>query len=187
MCTLSAAQNVCLGTGKDKGLKTVVKNSAVRAASGRGISPSALMKMAWVVTLTDDGQLEARLVVQGFTDQGFGNTPTSSPNASNRSRQIFLTLVACFGFQTHQGDVECACLQGDLDEHHVDEDDKANFKIDSAQPVSDTFCEPVPELSRKLQSEHHQCVRLLKRRVRFGQRSKKMVSPSCHRSTKHGR
>ena len=30
------------------------------------------------------------------------------------------------------------------------------------QPVSDTFCEPVPELSRKLQVEHHQCIRLLK-------------------------
>ena len=35
-------------------------------------------------------------------------------------------------------------------------------KIESAQPISDTFCEPVPEWSRKLQLEHHQCVRLLK-------------------------
>ena len=149
-----------MGTGKDRELKTVVKNSAVQAASRRGISPSALMEMAWVVTLTDDGQSEARMVVQGFTDQGLGNIPTSSPNAPNRSRQISVTLVACFGFQTHQGDVECACLQGDVDEHHVDDDDEENFKIDSAQLVSDTFCEPVPELSRKLQLEHHQCVRL---------------------------
>ena len=37
-----------------------------------------------------------------------------------------------------------------------------NFKNDSAQPVSDTFFEPVPELSRKLQLEHHPFVRLLK-------------------------
>ena len=43
-----------------------------------------------------------------------------------------------------------------------DDDDDDNFRIDSAQPVSDTFCEPVPELSRKLQLEHHQCIRLLK-------------------------
>ena len=35
-------------------------------------------------------------------------------------------------------------------------------KIESARPVSDTFCEPVPGLSRKLQFEHHQCTRLLK-------------------------
>ena len=35
-------------------------------------------------------------------------------------------------------------------------------KIEAAQPGSDTFCEPVTELSRKLQLEHHQCVRLLK-------------------------
>ena len=56
--------------------------------------------------------------------------------------------------------MKCAFLQGDLDEQRVDDDD--NFKIESAQPISDTFCEPVPELSRKLQLEHHQCIRLLK-------------------------
>ena len=45
----------------------------------------------------------------------------------------------------------------------VDEDDDDdNFKCESAQPVPDTFCELVPELSRKLQLEHHQCIRLLK-------------------------
>ena len=43
-----------------------------------------------------------------------------------------------------------------------DDDDDDNFKIESAQPVSDTFCEPIPELFRKLQLEHHQCIRLLK-------------------------
>ena len=43
-----------------------------------------------------------------------------------------------------------------------DDDDEENFKIESTQPVSDTFCEPVPELSRKLQLEHRQCIRLLK-------------------------
>ena len=43
-----------------------------------------------------------------------------------------------------------------------DVDDDDNFKIESARPVSDTFCQPVPELSRKLQLEHHQCIRLLK-------------------------
>ena len=41
---------------------------------------------------------------------------------------------------------------GDLDEQHADDDDdEDNFKIESAQPVSDTFSEPVPELFRKLQ------------------------------------
>ena len=43
-----------------------------------------------------------------------------------------------------------------------DDDDDDNFKNESVQPVSYTFCEPVPELSRKLQLEHHQCIRLLK-------------------------
>ena len=31
-----------------------------------------------------------------------------------------------------------------------------------SQHISDTFCEPVPEFSRKVQLEHHQCIRLLK-------------------------
>ena len=57
-----------------------------------------------------------------------------------------------------------AFLQGDLDEQHADDDDDDddNFKIESAQPVSDTCCEQVPELSRKLQLEPHQCIRMLK-------------------------
>ena len=54
----------------------------------------------------------------------------------------------------------CAFLQGDLDEQHADDNDD-DCKIESAQPVSDTFCEPVPELSRKLQLEHRQSVQLL--------------------------
>ena len=54
-----------------------------------------------------------------------------------------------------------------LDEQHVNDDDdddvkNESAKKESAQPVSDTFCGPVPELSRKLLSEHHECVRLLK-------------------------
>ena len=101
--------------------------------------------------------------MQGFTDQRLGKIPTSFPTASRRSRQIFLTLAASLGYQTHKSDVKCAFLQGDQDEQRVDDgDDHDNFKIESAQPVSDTFCEPVLELSRKLQLEHHQCIRLLK-------------------------
>ena len=149
--TLSAEQKRELLKAKDKELSTRVKYSVVEAASRQGISPSALMKMRWVVTFKDDGSLIARLVVQGFTDRRLGKIPTPSPTASRRSLQIFLTLAASLGFQTHKGDVECAFLQGDLDEQRGnDNDDDDNFKIESAQPVSGTFCEPVPELSRKL-------------------------------------
>ena len=126
------------------------------------ISPSALMKMRWVVTFKDDGSLNARLEVQGFTDLRHSKIPTSSPTASRLSRQNFLVLAASLGFQTHRRDVNYAFLQVDLDEQHADDDDDDACKIESAQPVSYTFCEPVPELSRTLQLEHHQCVRLLK-------------------------
>ena len=106
--TLSAEQKRELVRAKDKELSTFVKYSVVEPASRQGISPSALMKMRWVVTFKDDGSLKARLVVQGFTDP-------------RRSRQIFLTLAASLGFQTHKRDVKCAFLQGDSDEQHVDD------------------------------------------------------------------
>ena len=108
---------------KDKEVSTFVKYSVVEAASRQGISPSALTKMRWVLTFKDDGSLKARLVVQGFTDQRLGKIPTSSPTASRQSRQIFLTLAASLGFQTHKGNVKCAFLLGDLDEQRVDDDD----------------------------------------------------------------
>ena len=160
-------QQVCSNPDPETAFNVMVRRrraevKVVEATSRQGISPSALMKIRWVVTFKVDGSLRARLVVEGFTDQRLGKIPTSSPTASRRSRQIFLTLAASLGFQTHRGDVTCAFLQGDLDEQRVDDDDDDNFKIESAQPVSDTSCEPVPELPRKLQVEHHQCIRLLK-------------------------
>ena len=100
--TLSAEQKRELVEAKNKELNTYAKCSVVEAASRQGISPSALMKMRWVVTFKDDGSLKARLVVQGFTDQRLGKIPTSSPTASRRSRQIFLTLASSLGFQTHK-------------------------------------------------------------------------------------
>ena len=128
---LSADQKRELVEAKDKELNTFVKYSVVEAASRQGISPSVSMRMRWVVTFKDDGSLKARSVVQGFTDQRLGKIPTSSPTEARRSRQIFLTLAALFGFQTHKGDVTCAFLQGDLDEQHADDDDDNNFKIES--------------------------------------------------------
>ena len=140
------------------------------------------MNMRWVVTFKDDGQLKARLVGKAFTDQRLGQIPAYSSSASRRSRQICLTLAASPGFQTHNG-----FLQGDLDEQHVDDNGDEDFTTESAQPVSHTFCETVPEFSRKLQVEHHKCFFLAESRVWSGRRAKKMVPPCCHRSSKHGR
>ena len=60
-------------------------------------------------------------------------------------------------------------------------------RLNLAQQVSDTFCEPVPELSQKLQLKHHQFVRLLEGRVRTCKCSKKMISPCCQRSSEFER
>ena len=71
------------------------------------------MKLCWV-TFKDDGSLKARLVVQGFTDQRLGKIPTSSPTASRRSRQIFLTLAASLGFSNSQRRREMCISSGRL-------------------------------------------------------------------------
>ena len=52
--TLSADQRRELVDPKDKELNTIVEYSVIEAASRQGISPSALMKMRWVVTFKDD-------------------------------------------------------------------------------------------------------------------------------------
>ena len=66
--TLSAEQKRELVEAKDKELDTFVKYSVVEAASRQGISPSALMKMRWVVTFKDDGFFES--AVGGATIYG---------------------------------------------------------------------------------------------------------------------
>ena len=59
--TLSAEQRRELVEAKDTELNTFVKYSVVEAASRLGISPSALMKMRWVVTFKDDGSLNSTI------------------------------------------------------------------------------------------------------------------------------
>ena len=51
--------------------------------------------------------------------------------------------------------MKCAFFQSDLKEEDEDID-----PADSSRLHEDVFCEPTPELARKLGLEHHQCVRL---------------------------
>ena len=119
-----------LSKRRKKELNTFVKYSVVEVVSRQEVSPSALMKMRSVVTFKDDGSLKALLVEQGFTGHRLGKIPTSSPTASRRSRQNFLTLAAStMGFQTHKGDVKCAFLQGDLDEQPSENTDCVDIMV----------------------------------------------------------
>ena len=185
---LSAERIREIAKTKDKEFKTFVQYSVVEAASRQGILQSALMKMRWVVTFKGDGQLKARLVVEGFTNQRLGKIPTSSPTASRRSPQMFRTLAASLGFQTNKGAAKCAFLQSDMDEQHVNDNDDDDFKIEPTQPVSDTFCELDPALSRKLQKEHHTSVFACRKAVYVLLNApRRRVSSCCHRSSKQGR
>ena len=165
--TLSAEQKRELVEAKDKELNMFVKYSVVEAASRQGISPSALMKMRWFVTFKDDGSLLARLVLQGFTDQRLGKIPTSSPTASRRSRQNFLTLAA----------------SGDLDEQHADDEMMTISKLSQHNQLPTRSANQFPSY---LESCNWSII-IVEGRVRSCQCSKKMVSPCCHRSSNHER
>ena len=135
---------------KDNELNTWMEHAIVEATSLQGIPLNALMKMRWVVTTKADDSLKSRLVVQGFTDARLGKIQTTTPTASRRARQIFLTTAASLHFHCHKGDVKCAFLQGDLKEDDEDVD-----PADSTTLQEDVSCEPTPELDRKLGLEHH--------------------------------
>ena len=66
--TLTPERKKELAKAKDNELSTWMGHAVVEAASRKGIPMGALMKMRWVVTTRADDSLEARLVVQGFTD-----------------------------------------------------------------------------------------------------------------------
>ena len=67
---------------KDEALNTFVKYAVVEVAARHGISPSALMKVRWVVTLKDGGQLKVRLVVQGVIVQRLAIISNRIPSVS---------------------------------------------------------------------------------------------------------
>ena len=178
MSTLPAEQRRELAKAEDEELNTFVKYSLVDAASRQGISVFALMKMRSVVTLEDDGQLKARLVVQGFTGQRLGKIPTSSPVASRRSRQNFLTLAASRGFQTHKGDAGCACPHGGRATRGRPR--RGGFQNCVSATSFRHVLRTSPRNVSKVAVGASPVCSLAGSRVRLGQRSKKMVSPSCH-------
>ena len=131
------------------------------------------------MTFKNESSLKARLVVQDLRTKDLARSQRLlPPHPVDLVRFPDICCVTWF--------VKCAFLQGNLDEQHADDKDDDACKIESAQPVSDTFCEPVPELSRKLIGAPSVCSSV-EGRVRSCQRSKKMVSSCCHRSSKHER
>ena len=99
--------------------------------------------MRWVITRKSDDSLEARLVMQGFTDPQLGAKPTASPTVSRRGRQQFLTVAGSLRMKVFKGDAKTAFLQGSVGDQEL-------------------HCEPIAELAQALGLEHHQCVRLRK-------------------------
>ncbi|CAK0852323.1 unnamed protein product [Prorocentrum cordatum] len=57
---------------KENEIKSLLKYRVCEAASRAGVHPGALMKMRWVITKKETGDLKARLVVLGCTDPSLG-------------------------------------------------------------------------------------------------------------------
>ena len=143
--SLSPDDRKNLEKSKSAELQSWAKNRAVEAALRAGYPARSLMKMRWVITRKDSGDLKARLVVLGFTDPDLGVVKTASPTCSRRGRQVFLSLAASMGFMVAKGDVKTAFLQGDGGEER-----------------RDLLCEPVKELREYLNLKDDEVVRLLK-------------------------
>ena len=131
-----------LKKAKGAELQSWAKNRAVEAALRAGYPARSLMKMRWVITRKDSGDLKASLVLLGFTDPDLGVVKTASPTCSRRGRQVFLSLAA---LMVAKGDVKTAFLQGDGGEERRDH-----------------LCEPVKELREYLNLKDDEVVRLLK-------------------------
>ena len=86
----SAEQKRELVKAKDKQLTTFVKYSVVEAASRQGISPSALMKMRWVVTFKDDSNVFSNRVPSISSDFSDTCRITWFPN-SQRRREVCIS------------------------------------------------------------------------------------------------
>ncbi|CAK0860929.1 unnamed protein product, partial [Prorocentrum cordatum] len=67
---LTAEDREKLPIAKGNEIKSFLKYRVCEAASRAGVHPGALMKMRWVITRKETGDLKARLVVLGFTDPG---------------------------------------------------------------------------------------------------------------------
>ena len=76
--------------------------------------------------------------------------------------------------------MKCAFLQGDMDEQHVDDNDDADFNVDSAQTCVRHLLRTSSRVDSKVATGTSTVWSLSESRVRIGQRSEKMASDLRH-------
>ena len=107
---LTAEEKRDLVRAKHSEISNFMKHAAVHADTRSGVHPTALMRMIWVITLTQDSSLKAKtcLVVLGFTDPQLGAKPTASPTVSRRGRRLLLTVAGSQGMGVFKVDANSA-------------------------------------------------------------------------------
>ena len=96
---------------KAKEVSHWIKQRAVKLAS-KSVPLNRVVRMRWLYTIKQDGTAKARIVIIGYEDPDLGNLVTASPTMSRRTRGLFLTACAHFGWTALKGDVKAAFLQG---------------------------------------------------------------------------
>ena len=120
------------------------------------------MKMRWVVTFKDDGSLKARLVVQGFYRP---KTRQDSNVFSNRIPSIssdFPDTCRITWFSNSQRRRNVHFFRETWTSNMRTTTTMTLPKLSQRNQFPIRSVNQSPELSRKLQLEHHQCIRLLK-------------------------
>ena len=97
----------------DKELSTWSKFGAVRGAARDGANVVNVLRVRWILTRTEDGTAEARLVVLGYQDKQPDQLKSASSTASRLARNNFLLVAASRRWFLLKGDVKSSFLQAD--------------------------------------------------------------------------
>ena len=122
---------------KEKEIGNWLKQQAIKLVE-RDVPKNRVLRMRWIFTIKHDNSAKARLVIIGYEDPDLEKLQKSSPTMSRRSRSLFLTACALFGWTVLKGDVKGAFLQGRASEEE-----------------REVFTKPVIELSRALGGNEH--------------------------------
>lgn len=96
---------------KDKELHNWISQEAVKLIKEQ-VPKHRTVQMRWIYTIKSDNSAKARIVLIGYQDPDLGQINTVAPTMSRRTRGLYLTACAVFGWTALKGDVRGAFLQG---------------------------------------------------------------------------
>ncbi|CAE7805002.1 unnamed protein product, partial [Symbiodinium sp. CCMP2456] len=147
---LNEDQKAAMNVAKTAELDSWIAKKVVKAACP-SIKPDQALRMRWVYTFKNAGEdqpgklkAKARIVILGLSDPQLLEQDTSSPSLSRLSKMLLLNAATAYKWRVLSGDVKTAFLQAK-----------------SPERLHPLYCQPLPELAKKMNLKEHQMVELL--------------------------